>query len=427
MNRWWSSLLGWLFLGLVAVACGTPVAPTPSALATATARSPAAPTATSTPEPPTAFRVWVPPAFDPQAETPAAEALRARLEAFAAGQGLPLDVRVKALEGPGSMLAVLADAELVAPEAVPQAVLLPRAALERAALKGLLTPLQAVPEAPLPLAQADTFPYASALAQVQGVTYGVPAGGSALALFYPPQAFAEGLPADWQALVAVEGLPWRWAAGDPYARLLLGIYRSAGGALRSEEGRPGLDEAVLTRVLHDIADLTGRGLVATSLLDLTSDEAVWKFYGQSPSGLLFVPQAYLVQAPAAWRVALIPGVNGQGWAWADGYLWAVPLQSASRLTLASRWLREVSDPAFVGTWTEAQGLLPPTEAALQAWQQAGLAAQMQPFAQRAQILPPLDVLTTLGPPLQQALAQVITGAASPEEAAHQAVQALAGP
>ncbi len=424
MTRFGILTLGILLLLLGSACTGTGGAVLPSPAATTPTAMP--PTATPTSVPPTTLQVWLPPECDPQAATPAAEILRARLEAFAAAEGLALDVRIKAPEGMGGMLPTLTDAELVAPGAVPEVLLLPRSAFEAAALKGLLMPLSAVPEAPLPSA-ADTFPYALALAQVQGIAYGVPLAGQALALYYPAGAFPEGVPATWSDLVASEGLPWRWAAGDPQARLLLGIYRAAGGTIRSDEGRPSLDTTVLTRVLQDFADLTARGLVVPSLLDLHDDATVWQYYGSSPNSLLFVPQTYLPQAADAWRISLIPGEDGQPWSWAEGYLWAVPRQSSPRLALAGRWLQAAADPTFVGPWTEVQGFLPPTEAALQAWQQSDLAAQMRPFAQGAQPLPSLDVLTTLGPPLQEALAQVINGTASPEEAARQAVQALNAP
>lgn len=420
--RW--LLIPWLLLLPLLGACAGSPGGTPSPLASATP-SAIPRTPTPTPAPPTVFRVWLPPAFDPRADQPAANLLRERLEAFAQAEGLPLDVRLKAVDGPGGMLPTLTDAELVAPDAVPTALLLPRWALETAALKGLLTPLGSLAQA-ASVDQTSPYPFAVGLAQVQGVTYGLPVGGEAFVLLYPPDAFPDGLPTTWGDLVTKAGLPWRWAAGDPQARLLLGVYRAAGGAIRTAEGRPTLDPKVLTQVLGDFAQLNQRGLLHPALLDLTTDQEAWDYYGQSPNVLFFLPQTYALRGETPWQIALIPGAQGPGWAWADGYLWAVPRQTAPRLALAGRWLAQMNDPAFLASWTEALGLLPPNQAILTRWQGQAQTAALESIAQYATPLPPMDLLTTLGPVLQQALAQVMQGT-SPEEAAQQAVQALPGP
>ncbi|HEY57400.1 MAG TPA: hypothetical protein G4O04_02465 [Anaerolineae bacterium] len=421
--RW--LLIPLLLLALGLGACAGPVGSTPSPSITVT--PPQAPaTLTSTPAPPTVFRVWLPPSFDPNADHPAANLLRERLEAFAHAEGLALDVRLKRVDGPGGMLPTLTDAELVAPDAVPTVLLLPRWALESAALKGLLTPFGLLPQASFSGGQGAMCPFAVGLGQVQGVTYGLLVGGEAFVMLHPPDAFAEGVPATWDDLVANASLPWRWAAGDPQARLLLGAYRAAGGPLRTAEGRPTLDPTVLTSILGDFAQLAQRGLLVPALLDLTTDQAAWEYYGQSPSALLFLPQTYALREETPWQIALIPGAEVRGWAWADGYLWAVPRQTQPRLALAGRWLAQMNDPAFLAPWTEALGLLPPNQATLAQWQQHDRATTLETIASYATPLPSMDLLTTLGPVLQEALAQVLQGS-SPEEAAQQAVQALPAP
>ncbi len=419
-----------LFLVLLALTLGSctgPLGGTPSPQVTATpSEVQPTPTPSPTPAPPTVFRLWLPPEFDPNADTPGAVLLRQQLEAFAKAEGVALDVRLKAVDGPGGMLPTLADAEVVAPDAVPEALLLPRWALETAALKGLLSPLSVIPQEGLPDVSSD-YPFAIGLSQVQGVPYGLTVGGQAFVMLYPADAFAEGFPPTWAALVASANLPWRWAAGDPQARLVMGVYHALGGPLRSAEGRPTLEATALTKTLSDFAQLAQQGLLIPSLLDLTTDQATWEYYGQTPSALLFLPQRYALQSETAWQIAPIPGAaEGAGWAWADGYLWAIPQQSGPRQALAARWLVRMADPTFLGPWTEALGLLPPSPNVLAQWKPGHHTAALEAVAQQATPLPSMDILTTLGPVLQQALAQVIQGA-TPEEAAQQALQSLPGP
>ena len=50
-------------------------------------------------------RIWLPPEFDPDGNSPASSLLKARLEQFATeNPDIRLEVRVKALEGAGGLL-----------------------------------------------------------------------------------------------------------------------------------------------------------------------------------------------------------------------------------------------------------------------------------------------------------------------------------
>jgi hypothetical protein len=86
-------------------------------------------------------RIWLPPEFDPDGDSPASVLLKDRLEQFALeNPDVRLDARVKSLTGTGGLLEALTAAHVSAPLALPDLVLLPRPMLESAALKGLLTP-----------------------------------------------------------------------------------------------------------------------------------------------------------------------------------------------------------------------------------------------------------------------------------------------
>ena len=87
-------------------------------------------------------RIWLPPEFDPQGNSPASSLLKARLDEFASeNPDVRLEVRVKALEGAGGLLESLVAANVAAPLALPDLVLLPRPLLESAAIKRIALPL----------------------------------------------------------------------------------------------------------------------------------------------------------------------------------------------------------------------------------------------------------------------------------------------
>src|SRR5262245_4420258 len=101
--------------------------------------------ATSTPSfsvEPRILRVWLPPHFDPNADSNAAQLLRQRLAEFQASQrGLRIEVRIKAVEGKAGLLNSLSITSLAAPAALPDLIALSRVDLESAASTGLLRPM----------------------------------------------------------------------------------------------------------------------------------------------------------------------------------------------------------------------------------------------------------------------------------------------
>jgi hypothetical protein len=91
--------------------------PAPTSQATTTPE----PSASTTPTPPfdvepRILRVWLPPHFDPNTDTNAAQLLRQRLAEFQASQrGLRIEVRIKAVEGKAGLLNSLSVTSVAAP------------------------------------------------------------------------------------------------------------------------------------------------------------------------------------------------------------------------------------------------------------------------------------------------------------------------
>ena len=155
------------------------------------------------------LRIWLPPRFDPDAETEAANLLKQRLADFESQHpGLVIEVRIKAEEGDASLLNSLSAANLAAPTALPDLVALPRPALEAAALKGLLHPIDGLSTA---LHDPDWYGYARDLGHVQNIGYGLPFAGDAAVLVY--RSDIEG-GVTWENIF-INGNSLSFPAGDP--------------------------------------------------------------------------------------------------------------------------------------------------------------------------------------------------------------------
>ncbi len=419
--------LQWWFLALMVVwglgACvwqapAGEVFPQASPLPPATAT----PTPTPEPAPPQSIRVWLPPSLDPNTASHANEILVDRIQAFAAAHNVSAEIRIKPLDGPAGMLTTLAAARTVAPDAVPDVVLFPRRLLEAAAVKGLAFPL---PEEAFttPLGADDWFPYAQQLATVQSVTYGVPLGGDALGLLYHPEAIAQP-PTTWSAWLQADA-PWVLPLGDPEATALLALYRAAGGTWQDEMGRPTLDEEALRQVLTLLQQAVQSQHLSADMLHLTSDHMLWARYQGEAQALMVTYLSHLFPGPDPRRMAPIPANDGgHPLTLADGLLWAITTPDPARQALAVQLLAALGDPKFVAQWDEAAGLIPPRQSALDAWDTPEHRALVEGVLPTLQLGPPQEVRTVVGPLLQEAAAQVVSGKQSPAAAAHWAVSTL---
>ena len=172
-------------------------APPASPVSTSVISSPVGTSATSTPQinPPLnvtptgspssearVLRIWLPAEFDPTSGTTPSNILKQRLNDFEAKHsGLELEVRIKADEGESSLINSLSVTSMAAPSALPDLIALSRPALETAALRGLLHPIDGLSTA---LDDPNWHDYARQLGHIQNTGYGLPFAGDALVLVY---------------------------------------------------------------------------------------------------------------------------------------------------------------------------------------------------------------------------------------------------
>ena len=117
-----------------------------------------------------AFMIWIPPVLGP--DTEAGSILSEHLSAFeATNPQIGIHLRVKDENGASGILQTLSAASLAAPSTLPDIVVLSPNALHTAALKGLISPLDEIVDAPqLP----EWYEYAISAAYVDGTFVGVP-------------------------------------------------------------------------------------------------------------------------------------------------------------------------------------------------------------------------------------------------------------
>src|SRR4030095_1179555 len=219
--------------------------PTPASTSQATATPQPVPSATQTPPvlvEARVLRVWLPPSFDPNAGTPAANLLKPRLADFQSShRGLKIEVRIKAAEGKTGLLNSLSLTSAAAPSSLPDLIALSRVDLEAAASRGLLHPMDGLSTM---LDDPNWYPFARDLGHIQDIGYGLPFAADALVLIRHPDFEIH----TWADILSI-GKRLYFPADDSRSLVLLSLYISAGGRLVNEQGLPILEEQPLTQTL----------------------------------------------------------------------------------------------------------------------------------------------------------------------------------
>jgi len=378
--------------------------PTPVPVISSPQRTPA----TSTPEPettetqrpangPRILRVWLPPQFDPNAGTESANLLKQRLTDFEAQHpGLEIEVRIKAEEGEANILNALSVTSMAAPSALPDLVALSRPALEAAALKGLLHPIDGLSTT---LQDPNWYGYARQLGQIENIGYGLPFAGNVFALVYRSDL---GEFTNWEDILASKGV-LAFPAGDPQGLVGLSLYISEGGEIVNPQGLPTLDQAVLTRLLSLIEHGLGASMLSPSLAIVGTDAQALQLYRDRNANMV-ITWASNYHPVFDEKIIPLPGLDETPYSFATGWMWSLAGSNTENQALAVELAEYLIADEFIGEWTRASGYLPTRPSSIDG-QDPTIAA----LVESAKPLPSNDVLSVLGQLMQDALIRVLNG------------------
>jgi ABC-type glycerol-3-phosphate transport system substrate-binding protein len=422
----------YLALLLALAACGlwpgpgTPTVTLPAPTPPATAAETAVP-APATPMPeagPVTLRLWLPPEFTPDTNTPSGRVLADQISQFEdAHPGVAVEVRLKAASGPGGLLNALTSAANVAPEVLPNLVVLRRDDLATVAAGGLVTPL----EGWLPAeAVADYYPFAQAIGRANGAWVGLPFAADARVMAYLTNAYSNP-PLRWEDLnIGSFVLPGAESTG----LTVLSAYLAHGGTVTDEEGRVRLEANVLAETLEHFQGRQAVGVLTAATLEHADTDATWQIFRDRratvavTSAQNFLSEHTRVEGAAA---TLLPTAGEPPIALADGWSWAMVNIAPEHHALGAELLAWLTAPEQQAPWTEAAQVLPTRASTLAAWRSQRLVPFVSDVVTHAQLQPNAAVLGVVGPPLRQALGDVLSGRATPFSAATQAAQAVDEP
>jgi ABC-type glycerol-3-phosphate transport system substrate-binding protein len=423
-----------LIIALLSTGCtqATPtpqsVLPTPSTTIETTYTSPTVtPTPTREPSPMiTTLELWLPEELDPYGKGTGANVMAQQLSGFSrAYPDLQVDVVVKKAHGRGGLPDFLRTAREAAPSVLPDLMILDAADLKAVAGSNLIQPLD---DSTAPAAADDRFPFASAMGQVGGQTMGFIIGVDMQHLAYR-RDLLDSPPISWTAVISAPA-PYIFPAGgydDTINDATLIQYLGAGGKLTDPEGNPWLDEEVMLSVFDFYSQCITHTVIApTQVLTLTHVDQAWEQFKADTSGMVAVRAGrYWLEESEDFAAAPIPTKSGRPFSIARGWALTLVTDDPNRQEAASLLFNWLTASEHNAQWTQAAGYLPGTYSALRLWELPDEDLAVLRSIMEGAVPPPRpDLITVIGPAMQEALTDVLKGYATPQEAAAAAAERL---
>jgi ABC-type glycerol-3-phosphate transport system substrate-binding protein len=398
----------------------TPVSPGPTPGPTSVQTTPGSPAVMT-------LTMWTTESFSPTQVLTSGQILAAEVAAFEADHpDVRLEFLLKAPYGRGGILDYLLVAPPVVPELLPDLAVIDVDELPTAVQAGVLQPLdnQVSPEL-----VADLYPFARQATSFDGQLWGLQYRAGFNHLVYNTGQLTVP-PRSWPGVLSSPGI-YAFPAGgqsglvnDSFLVQYLAVHP---WPLDSDPDAPFLDVDSLTAVLQFYQDGVSRGVFAPEILDYHTVDDCWSAYVVGEADLAHVSaHRYQLEGDALPNAAVapIPSINGAGppitQGWALVLITSDPERQALAVELMARWMAVETN----ANWNRAAGYLPTRQTATLALSEAAEAGEEASYLrfvdqqlQAAQPRPRLPNYAQVAAALQEAIDDVVSGVAMPEEAA----------
>ncbi len=412
--------------------------PTPVAEASATARPVTTPIArvsptviaSATPEDNTiVLTFWTVESISPEAEGDVGDFMSSNLRAFElANADVDVELQLKKATGKGGVVDFLRTSKTVAPSVLPDIAIMNATDLNQAFSEGLIQPLDGRLDRSI---VQDLLPAARKMGTVGDKLVGVPLGLEMEHIVYntlvftaTPMLWTDVLSGNTQYLFPAKGV------NGLVNSHTLSQYFSNGGEFLDDQGTPKINEGVLRTVLEFYHQGVESGIIDASILEAATTEELWPTYLQGQAGLTQISVSqYLTDRELlnSSMYAPIPVQTEENIPVAITSGWALvlvtddPARQKAALNLIE-WFLSTNKNA---TWNDINKSIPSRDTAYQ--QLAGDDPYWEFLTEQlntARPHPSFPGYDQIGRILQQAVQQVISGEATPEEATATAIDAL---
>jgi len=412
---------------------GATATPTTPESATATSEPQVEPTtlptgeveATPTAPPTITLTIWTIEDFSPTEAITTGQILAEQVTAFQASHP---DVRIefqnKKPYGKGGVLDYLLTTKAAVPNLLPDLVYIDTEELAAAVQAQVVQPFDGLVPAEL---VSDLYPFARQAGTFSGQLYGIQVQADLDHLIYntgqltvPPRSWPGVLssprpyifPAGGQAGLVNDGFLVQLLAVRPWP-------------IAEDPEAPFLEVDSLTAVLQYYQDGVSRGIFPPEILGYhTTADCLPDYLAGQAASTNISAHRYLLergQLPDS-AVAPIPGISGASNPITRGWALALVTPDPARQSVAIEFLSELMSPETNAAWNEAASFLPTRQTAITTWNEEDSYARFaDQQLQAARPHPRVPNYSQVGAALQQAIEQVVTGTATADEAASEAI------
>jgi multiple sugar transport system substrate-binding protein len=401
----------------------TTITPTVTETLTTTPITPTLPTV----PPVITLTLWTTEPFSPAPADASGQILDQQIEAFAADHpDVVVEYVLKKPYGKGGILNFLVTTSAAVPAAMPDLVAIDTIELKEAAQTGLLQPLDELISVEL---QEDLFPFAQEIGRFEGQLVGLQFETDIEHLIYNTNKLEEP-PLTWTDVLTDE-VSYLFPAGGREGLVndfFIIQYLALGGQLVDETGQPALNEELVTQALQFYRDGYEMGVIPPSVLEFETLDDCWPVYLSAEvamtnvnSGLYLADRELLMYT----QFASIPTRDGNVATLSQGWAWAIVTSDPTRQALAVQLIEWLMEPENSAEWNLAAGHLPTRRAAFEV---LGTEDSYYPFLSKqlegAHPRPAGAIYSNVARVLQQGVEKVMTGEATPREAAKALIESI---
>ncbi len=363
--------------------------------------------------------IWLPPQFDPNADTESGKIMLAHIELFR--EQYPqytLDIRVKADSGSSSLLNALLTTSSAAPGVLPSVVLISRSDLEIAAAQGIIQPVEALSSA---IDESDWFPFANKMGIIHGETYGLPFAADAMGLVMHEDVFGS----EYVSLIEASRRlgTIAFAAGDPDTVVPFILYQSIGGNVEDKQGQPTIESEYLLNTLASMEENRRLGIFPPVLIEYQSDNQIWAAFSENEfKGVLTWISRPLAEADS-YYISPLPGIGNQPYTYASGWIWCLVDKKDTNRELSISFTEHMIDPQFLSKLSPKAGYLPVRPSSVMGWNET-LQTTISNILFSADLMPNEMALSFAKSDIIKAVQDLLQGLSTSEESTQKILERL---
>lgn len=378
------------------------------------------------PAPATTLNIWLVNDISPRIDVAGGQILSSQLASFESTHpDININTEIKVPTGQGGTLSYLRTGRDVAPDILPDLIILPTDQIAKASAENLIYPLDNLLSSEM---LADLYPSAASFAQTNGAYYGYPFALNNLTHIVSSGPITQTLPATWDEFINLNGGQFVFpAAATRGGELALRFYLAAGGTLANEANEPTLAVEPLTNALNQFSRGRTNSFILLQSSNLTTFPEVWQLM---VDGNATIVQTDYIQFLANRdtvpdsQYAAFPGFEAAMPPLVKGWAWAISTPDPARQAIAAELLTWLASGPNLGEWSVAATMLPSRRQAFAEWTTDDpYITFLQTELERAEAFPNA-ANSTIVSALSTAVFDVISSSKSPQTAAEEVAAAV---